>query len=225
MTSILIIEDDKHLNRGISFSFENEGFTVFSAESLEAGQDIFNKHNIDIVVLDLNLPDGDGVDFCKNIRKKSNTPIIMLTARDMETDELSGLLAGADDYITKPFSISVLRARIETVLRRIDATGKNTILSGKFLLDINSCKLFRDGNDIPISTTEFRLLKMFMSNIGKVLTKEQIHAELWANQGSYIDDNTLSVNISRLRSKIEDNPKKPVIIKTIHGIGYVWVKE
>jgi len=225
MKTILLVEDDKHLSRGITFSFEKEGFTVFSAETYEAGLDIFNRHNIDLVILDLNLPDGDGLDFCKDIRKKSNIPIIMLTARDMETDEISGLLAGADDYITKPFSISILRARVETVLRRTDGTGKNVIMSGEFSLDINNCKLFRNKSEIPISTTEFRLLKIFMNNMGKVLSKEQIHAELWDNQGEFIDDNTLSVNISRLRYKIEKNPKKPAIIKTIHGIGYAWAKE
>lgn len=220
--TILIIEDDNNLSRGIAFSFEKEGFSVYCADTLLAGMDIFSKHTIDIMILDLNLPDGDGVDFCKAIRKKSNVPIIMLTARDMEMDELSGLDAGADDFITKPFSISILRARVESVLRRLGSPVKGMIQSGAFTLDTGNCKLFRISEEIPISTTEYRLLNLFMSNIGKVLSKEQILTELWNVQEEYVDDNTLSVNISRLRSKIEEYPKKPQIIKTVYGIGYVW---
>jgi len=222
MKTILIIEDDNNLSRGIAFSLEKEGFAVYCADTLLAGMNIFNQHAIDIVILDLNLPDGDGIDFCKTIREKSSVPIIMLTARDMETDELAGLAVGADDYITKPFSVSILRARVESVLRRLDGSGKDTIQSGAFALDTGNCKLFRMGEEISISTTEYRLLKLFMSNIGKVLSKEQILAELWNAQEEYIDDNTLPVNISRLRSKIEENSKNPKTIKTVYGIGYVW---
>jgi len=231
MKTILIIEDDSNLSRGIAFSFEKEGYSVYCADTLLAGMDIFSRHQIDIIILDLNLPDGDGMDFCKSVREKSNTPIIMLTARDMETDELSGLAMGADDYITKPFSVSILRARVESILRRLDSTATNILRSGVFKLDTNHCKLYKADEEIPISTTEYRLLKLFISNIGRVLSKEQILTELWgstpqtagpSNQEGYIDDNTLSVNISRLRSKIEANPKAPQIIKTAYGIGYVW---
>ena len=220
--TVLIIEDDSNLSRGIAFSFEKEGYVVHCADTLLAGMEAFNRHSVDIIILDLNLPDGDGVDFCGLIRQKSSVPIIMLTARDMETDELTGLGAGADDYITKPFSVSILRARVESIFRRLDGTGRGVMQAGAFLLDMGNCKLFREGDEIPISTTEYRLLKLFMGNVGKVLSKEQILAELWNVQEEYVDDNTLSVNISRLRSKIEENPKKPQIIKTVYGIGYVW---
>jgi DNA-binding response OmpR family regulator len=208
----------------MSFSFEREGFTVHCADTVKAGGDIFNRHTIDLVILDLNLPDGDGLDFCKEIREKSRVPIIMLTARDLEAEELSGLAAGADDYITKPFSVSILRARVESVLRRLDGTAKHTLRSGGFKLDTSHCKLFRGDEEIPISTTEYRLLKYLIGNAGKVLSKEQILTELWENQEGYIDDNTLPVNINRLRSKIEENPKKPQFIKTIYGIGYAWAE-
>ena len=222
MKTILIVEDDINLSRGISFSLEKEGFAVHCASTLNEGENIFDQHCIDLVILDLNLPDGDGVNFCKTVRKKSNVPIVMLTARDMETDELSGFIAGADDYITKPFSVSILRARVENLLRRFNDVNKNTLFSGALKLDTNLCKLYRGNNEIPISTTEFRILKLFISSEGKILPKEQITAALWDNKEDYVDDNTLPVNISRLRSKIEENPKKPAIIKTIHGIGYVW---
>lgn len=245
MPSILIIEDDKNLSRGIAYSLEKEGFTVHCADTLSEGESIFNCHNsevlpsakpacgchtslgfnIDLVILDLNLPDGDGVDFCMSARKKSNVPILMLTARDLETDELTGLAAGADDYITKPFSVSILRARVENLLRRSNTSSKDIIQLGAFTLNTNSFKFYLNDTEIPISTTEFRLLKLFMNNVGKILPKEQITTALWENQDDYVDDNALSVNISRLRSKIEANPKKPTIIKTIHGIGYCLVSE
>jgi len=218
--TILIIEDDNNLNRGIAFRFEKEGYAVFCAYTVADGADIFDRHAVDIIILDINLPDGSGVDFCKTIRQKSNVPIIMLTARDLEADELLGLSAGADDYITKPFSISILKARVESVLRRLDSS----IASGVFKLDTNQCKLFHAGEEIPISTTEYRLLKFFMQNKNKVLPKEKILAELWENQQDFIDENTLSVNINRLRAKIEENPKQPQTIKTVYGIGYVWTE-
>jgi len=222
MKTILIIEDDNNISRGIAFSLEKGGFSVHGAGTLGEGESIFKQRPIDLVILDLNLPDGDGIDFCNTIRENSNTPIIMLTVRDMEADELAGLSAGADDYITKPFSVSILRARVENLLRRFDSSVKNIIHSGIFKLDTDLCKLYRSNDEIPISTTEFRILRLLMANTGKILPKEQIAAALWDNQEDYVDDNALSVNISRLRSKIEEKPKKPSIIKTIHGVGYVW---
>ena len=224
MRRMLIIEDDENLSRGIAFAFEKDGFSVVSASTLRDGQSNYGQHNFDIVILDLGLPDGDGMELCKSIREKSNVPIIMLTARDMETDEVNGLSSGADDYVTKPFSLSVLRARVETVFRRLDAKNQ-FIHSGKFRLDTDMCKLYQRDEEVPISGTEFRLLKYFMSNAGQILSKEQILAALWDNQGNFVDENTLQVNISRLRTKIEDEPKNPKILKTVHGMGYVWVKE
>ena len=225
MKTILIVEDDSNLSRGIAFSFARGGFAVHCAGTLGEGRSLLSQHTIDLVILDLNLPDGDGADFCKYVRVNSGIPIIMLTARDMETDELAGFAAGADDYITKPFSVSILRVRAENLLRRFEATSRTVIHSGVFKLDTDTCKLYRNNDEIPISTTEFRILRLFMGNIGKILPKEQITAAIWDNQEEYVDDNTISVNISRLRSKIEENPKKPTMIKTIHGIGYVWVGE
>lgn len=225
MKQILIVEDDENLSRGIAFVFEKDGYLVIKAKNLKEAKIYFDQNNFDIIILDLGLPDGNGIDLCKNIRRKSNVPIIMLTACDLETDEVLGLMAGADDYITKPFSISVLKARVEAVLRRLDAKDNKIIQSGKYNLDTNLCKLYKENQEIPISATEFRLLKYFMSNAGQILSKDQILSALWDNQGNFIDDNTLSVNISRLRAKIERNPKDPQIIKTIRGMGYIWVKE
>ena len=225
MQRLLIVEDDENLSRGIAFAFEKDGYSVITANTLKAGQICFERQSIDIVILDLGLPDGNGMELCRSIREKSNIPIIMLTACDLETDEVTGLMAGADDYITKPFSLSVLRARVEAVLRRLAVNDNHVVQSGGCRLDTAQCKLYRGDEEIVISATEFRLLHYFMSNAGQVLSKEQILAATWDNQGSFVDENTLQVNISRLRAKIGDDPKNPKILKTIHGMGYVWVKE
>ena len=225
MKKILIVEDDENLARGIAFAFEKEGYSVLKATTIQSGQLTLEQHNVDLVLLDLSLPDGNGLELCRRIREKANTPIIMLTACDLETDEVSGFLAGADDYVTKPFSLSVLRARVEAVLRRMEAKENHILHSGDLQLDTALCKLFKGNEEITISATEFRLLNYLMSNAGQVLTKEKILAALWGMQGNYVDENTLSVNISRLRAKIGDEPKNSRVLKTIHGIGYVWVKE
>ena len=224
MKRILIVEDDENLSRGIAFAFEKDGHSVITATTLGGGREAYERHDVDIIILDLGLPDGDGMELCRHVRAQSNIPIVMLTARDLETDEVAGLKSGADDYITKPFSLSVLRARVETVIRRLDANNNQTIHSGKYRLDTNLCKLFRGGEEIPISATEFRLLKYLMINAGQILSKEQIFAALWDSQGNFVDENTLHVNISRLRAKIEDDPRNPKILKTVHGMGYVWAK-
>lgn len=224
MKTLLLIEDDENLSRGIAFSFEKNGYHAISASSVKEGKRLLEQHGADLIMLDLGLPDGNGMDLCKEIRTYSQIPIIMLTACDLETDEVQGLMSGADDYITKPFSLSVLRARIEAVFRRIEVDNNHILKSGRFRLDVNLCKFYRADEEIPISVTELRLLNYFMSNAGQILTKDQI-LELWDMQGSFVDENTLSVNISRLRAKIENDPKNPKTIKTIHGMGYIWVKE
>ncbi|GAB6087755.1 response regulator transcription factor [Alkaliphilus crotonatoxidans] len=219
---ILILEDDENLSRGMTFTFEKDGYDAVSASSIKDGKRILEQHKINLIILDLGLPDGNGLDLCKEIRTYSNVPIIILTVCDLETDEVSGLLAGADDYITKPFSLSILRARVEALLRRTEAENRHIIRSGKYRLDTNLCKLFCEDEEISISATEYRLLYFLMINNGQVLSKEQILSSLWDNKGNFVDENTLPVNISRLRAKLEDDPKNPQIIRTIHGIGYIW---
>lgn len=221
---ILILEDDENLSRGIAFTFERDGYGAVSAGGVKEGRRLLEQHKIDLIILDLGLPDGNGMDFCKEIRAYSKVPIIMLTACDLETDEVSGLLSGADDYITKPFSLSVLRARVQALLRRAEGETHHAIRSGKYMLDTNLCKFFREDEEIPISATEYRLLYFLLTNAGQVLSKEQILSALWDNGGNFVDENTLPVNISRLRAKFEDDPKNPKTIKTVHGIGYIWTE-
>ena len=222
MKKILIVEDDENLSRGIAFVFAQDGFDVVTADTLAEAARIAAAESPHLIILDIGLPDGNGVDFCRQIRESSDVPVIMLTARDLETDEVSGLMAGADDYVTKPFSLFVLRARVETALRRAETSDTHIIKSGRFTLDTHLCKFYRDSTEIPISATEFRLINLFVKNAGQILSKEQI-LSLWDMQGMFVDENTLSVNISRLRAKLEDDPRQPKVIKTIHGMGYIWI--
>ncbi len=218
---ILIVEDDAGLGRGISFALEQEGRTVFRAQTLKEAKALWEKESPDALILDLNLPDGDGIDFCKKIRKFSDVPILILTARDMETDEIIGLTSGADDYITKPFSVSVLKLRLQKILeRRREKTEGSTVLkSGEISLDTKSLHVFRgeERREVDLTMTEFRLLQYFLENKNQVLLKEQILQHIWDADGNFVEENTLSVNISRLRKKLGGD-----CIRTIQGMGYLW---
>ena len=220
---LLIIEDDTGLNRGISFAMEQEGYEVVSARTLREGETLFGKEKPDAIILDLNLPDGDGLDFCKKVRQRSGaageTAILMLTARDLETDEIMGLTNGADDYITKPFSVSVLKIRLQNILRRKADSPEEEykITSGAVTLDLRTFRVFCQGEELDLSMTEFRLLQFFMENKNHALLKEQILQRVWDVDGNYVEANTLSVNISRLRRKLGSDH-----IRTIQGIGYLW---
>ena len=222
MKRILLIEDDENLSRGLVFTFEREGFEVRHSSTLGEGRE-YLKHGFDLMILDLNLPDGDGLAFCKEVRQTSNIPILMLTARDLEMDEVSGLMAGADDYLTKPFSLSVLRARVESIFRRLAPQNQGWIEIGDCRLDTMGCKLYRKNEEILLSSTEYQLLRYLMTHAGQVLSKQQILEAVWDAQGAFVDENTLTVNISRLRAKIEDNPKSPDIIKNVRGLGYQFL--
>lgn len=223
MKKILIIEDDENLSRGLIFTFEKEGYHVIHEKTLTSGKKQLDD-SIDLLILDLNLPDGDGLCFCQELRKEFSLPVVMLTARDLEIDEVSGFAAGADDYITKPFSLSVLRARVDRLINRFEDKSKQIVI-GTCVLDIDRHQFYKDNQLIKLSTTEFQLLKYLMINAGIVLTRNQMIEAIWDLQGSFVDENTLSVNISRIRSKIEEDPKHPKFIKSIRGIGYQFEKD
>lgn len=223
---ILIIEDDIGLNSGICFALEQEGYETASARTLQEGYSLFERESPAAVILDLNLPDGDGIAFCKRIRQLSgqdaDTVILMLTARDLETDEIMGLTSGADDYMTKPFSVSVLKLRLQNILRRkaedkeVKDAGR-IISSGDIVLDLETFRVSCGEKELELSMTEFRLLQYFMENKNQALLKEQILQRIWDADGNYVEENTLSVNISRLRKKLGKDH-----IRTIQGIGYLW---
>ncbi len=216
MTTILIIEDDKALCDGIASALKSDIYALQKAYTLKEAKTILSKNNVNLIILDINLPDGNGVEFLKEYRRTSDIKTIILTANDLETDIVTGLESGADDYITKPFSLAVLRARVNTQLRQ-NASG-NMFKQGIFLFDFDKMEFFVEDEMIELSKTEQKLLKYLTDNKGITLKRDSLVDRIWTDGLDYVDENALSVSMKRLRSKIgENNP-----IKTIYGIGYKW---
>ncbi len=212
---LLIIEDDKALNDGIALSFS--GSEVLQAYSLEEARRFIDLKP-DLAILDINLPDGSGLDFCREIRGFCQTPVIFLTANDMEIDIVAGLESGADDYITKPFSLAVLRARVNAVLRRKQTDG-SVFSQGEFFFDFENM-IFRSGDEpAELSKTEQKLLKTLVSNRGVILSRETLLNRIWSDGPEFVEENALSVTVNRLRKKLPGRP-----VKTIYGVGYTWEK-
>ena len=212
---ILIIEDDKTLNNGIALSLSNDD--IVQAFCIKDAERLLND-DIDLIILDINLPDGNGLDFCREIRKTSKVPVIFLTANDMEIDIVTGLETGADDYITKPFSLAVLRARVNAVSRR-NNTDCNIFRLGKFEFDFDNMKFLNGNTAVELSKTEQRLLKIFVQNQGRTLSREMLIDRVWSDGSEFVEENALSVAVTRLRQKLNGVP-----IKSVYGIGYVWEK-
>lgn len=231
MPQLLLIEDDEALHRGIEFTLRQEGYEVSGARCLSDALTILSQQDFDLIVLDINLPDGNGFDFCAQLRRNSNaTPIVFLTASDSELDIVRGLDLGGDDYITKPFRLREFLSRIQAVLRRHNVNqqplsssdNNHTLESGDLVLYQAEMRVEKQSRNIALTVTEFRLLSLFMNHPRAVLSKEQIVQHLWQDGSSYLDDNTVAVNIRRLREKIEDLPHNPNKILTIRGAGYRW---
>ncbi len=217
---ILLIEDDTDLREGLHFSFTGDGYDISDAGTKREGLQEIKKGIYDLVLLDCNLPDGTGFELCKEVRQFSTIPIIMLTARDTEMDEIKALEFGVNDYMSKPFSLGVLKARMKRILN--EKKEITYLCSGDITIDKNTCKVYKDGDEIILSKLEYRLLIYLIENKNHVLSKEQILNQIWDSEGKYVANNTVSVNISRLRTKIENNASVPKFIKTIHGVGYIW---
>lgn len=220
---ILIIEDDTDLREGLNFSFTGDGYHVTEAENKKEGLRKIKNGNYDLILLDCNLPDGNGFDLCNEVRQFSTVPMIMLTARDTEVDEIKALELGVNDYLSKPFSLGVLKARMKRLFN--DKAETPQLISGDILIDKSTCKVYKNNTEIILSRLEYRLLMYLIENKNHVLSKERILERIWDCEGKYIDNNTVSVNISRLRNKIENDASHPQWIKTIHGIGYIWKEE
>jgi len=224
-TNILLIEDDESLNRGITFKLQREGFHVFSANCLQEGRAVFKKEKIDLIILDVGLPDGDGFQFCKEIRRTSAVLIIFLTACVEEVDIVTGYDLGADDYITKPFSFMVLMSKINAVLRRTAKPGaRGEIRCCDLTYYPKTMKVYKNGEAVLLSKTECKLFQYFINNPQQVIAKEQFLSQLWDIEGDFLNESTLPVNIRRLREKIEDDPSQPKFIKTVRGVGYIWAE-
>ena len=217
---LLIIEDDTDLREGLSFSFSSDGYRVTEAPTKAEGLREIRKNVYDMVLLDCNLPDGTGFELCREVRSYSSIPMVMLTARDTELDEIQALELGVNDYLSKPFSLGVLKARVKRILQEKAETSR--IVTGSLTIDQNNCKVWKQGEKIQLSKLEYRLLLYFIENKNHILSKEQILEKIWDSDGKYVDNNTVSVNISRLRTKIEEDASRPARIKTVHGIGYIW---
>lgn len=221
---ILIIEDDLSLINGLSFAIKKQGYDVDIARTVFETDTIFADNKYDLVILDVSLPDGSGFDICKKIRKISKVPIIFLTAADEETDIIMGLDIGGDDYITKPFKLAVLMSRINAILRRSNNFNQadTELNSNGVSVKLLKSEVYKNGEKIDLTTGEYKLLCMFMENPDIVLSAEQILSKLWDCNENYVDNNTLTVYIRRLRTKIEENPSEPTKIITIRGMGYKW---
>lgn len=218
---VFIVEDDPIIVEGLTIALSQEGYDVASFGNVtDAIKEIKSEAHYDVCLLDVNLPDGDGFQVCKAIRSRSEVPVIFLTACDDEIHTVLAFEQGADDYIAKPFRIRELIARIKAILRRTRSDqGKEVINVGGNTVDIMSGKVFRNGEEIFLSAVEYRLLLTFVKSRGQLLTRQQILTAMWDSAGDFVNDNTLTVYVRRLRKKLEDPGDKPVIV-TVRGVGY-----
>ena len=222
MQTIMLMEDDAALGQGICLALKDSCVQVRLCQTLAQGRAALEHGPFDLLILDINLPDGSGLDLLREVRRTSAVPIILLTANDLEMDIVSGLESGADDYITKPFSLAVLRARVNAQLRRgAPAQGTAVELDG-FSFDFAWMEFRKNGQLIELSKTEQRLLRTLVENRGRVLPRETLLERVWPDGAQYVEENALSVTVKRLRDKLEDAPSRPRFLKTVYGIGYTW---
>ncbi len=219
MPHIAIIEDDKGLNDGIVLALKQDSFTFSQYYTLKEAKDI---SAADLIILDINLPDGNGFAFLEQFRETSDTPIIVLTANDLETDEIRGLELGADDYVTKPFSLMVLRARIHKALEKAGKIGGLIYRQDGFFFDFQQMRYTKNDQELQLSKTEQKLLHALIANRNATMSRDTLIDRLWTDGAEYVDENALSVTIKRLRDKLEENSSKPRYIQTVYGSGYAW---
>lgn len=224
MKRLFLLEDDLSLINGLSFAIKKQGYEIDVARTMLEADDLWTEGKYDLVILDVSLPDGSGFEFCRKIRRTFKIPIMFLTAADEETDIIMGLDIGGDDYITKPFKLAVFLSRINALLRRSD--NFNTVVtelsSGGINIKLLKGEVYKQGNLLDLTVSEYKLLCLFMENPDQILSSDQILGRLWDCSENYIDNNSLTVYIRRLRKKIEDNPGEPKRIITVRGMGYKW---
>ncbi len=236
---VLLVEDDEAITMGLSYSLEKEGYEVATAKNATEARSVWTTEKYDICVLDINLPDGSGYDICRYIKQSEDVPVIFLTAVDAEVNVVMGLEMGADDYICKPFRVGELMARIKSVLRRADRTQSSGTGNSKpdhleaigdIRVNTKEAKVVRVDREagleeaIELTALEYRLLLTFVNNRGIVLSRRKLLSDMWDISGDFVNDNTLTVYIKRLRDKIERDPANPAIIRTVRGLGYVLDK-
>lgn len=221
LRNILLIEDDVSLSNGVKLALQSPDNTIIQCFSIKEARQV-DTASVSLIVLDINLPDGNGLDYLQELKIRYNVPIILLTANDMETDIVTGLELGADDYITKPFSLAVLRARVNARIRSVENKEFVGYQSERFMFNFQEMMYMVSEEQIELSKTEQKLLRMLIENKGITLERGVLIDRIWTDGAEYVDANALSVAIKRLRDKIEEVPTKPQYIKTVYGIGYKW---
>lgn len=224
MDNILLVEDDINLIEGLEYALSKNGFHVDMARTVEEALSLYQQDQYDLLLLDLTLPDGNGFDICKKVRSHSVVPIIFLTAMDEEVNVVMGLDMGADDYITKPFKLNELISRINALLRRSKGFSIETSqrCSNGITVEFFNNRVMKEGKVLDLTALEYKLICLLINHPNIILTREVILDKLWDNNGNFIDDNTLSVHIRRLRNKIEQDANHPKFLLTVRGMGYKW---
>ena len=223
--NILLVEDDLSLLDGLIYSLEKHHFSVTVARTVRDAITLYAAGSYDLILLDLTLPDGLGFEVCTYVRERSAVPVIFVTASDEEVNIVKGLDIGGDDYITKPFKLNELISRIKALMRRAGMSGQNSgvvLKSNGITIKFLENQVICDGETLDLIGNEYKLLCLFMQNPNIVLTRQMILDRLWDDKGNFVDDNTLSVYVRRLRNKIEENPDRPAKILTVRGVGYQW---
>lgn len=225
MRKILLIEDNETIIIGLKYTLEQENFDVDITKNIIEAKSKIKKYDYNIYLLDIALPDGEGYEICKYVKEKGNYPVIFLTAKDEEKDVVQGLDMGADDYIIKPFRTRELVSRINSVLRRYENTNieEHKIQCKNIVIDSNTAKVYKDGKELLLTSLEYRILLMLFNNKGILIKREQLLEKIWDIAGSFVNDNTLTVYIKRIREKLDD--KNGEIIQTVRGIGYMVVEK
>ncbi|GAA0315821.1 response regulator transcription factor [Oceanobacillus oncorhynchi subsp. oncorhynchi] len=227
---LLIVEDDKTIASGLEYSLSQEGYEVIVCHHAQGAEEMIDTeiNSISLCLFDLSLPDGSGYDLCRRVKESADVPVIFLTVADDEVNVVMGLDMGADDYITKPFRIRELSARIKTVLRRYQKNNtqeKDSVLLNSLEVFPLEGKVYKASIELALTALEYRLLMIFINHRGQILSREQLLEQIWDVAGEFVNDNTLTVYIKRLRKKIEDNPQQPAIIETVRGLGYRMAAE
>ncbi|MFR9058699.1 response regulator transcription factor [Eubacterium callanderi] len=222
---ILLVEDDTSLIDGLEYTLVKNSFDVRVAQTMQEALALFDQDTFDLLLLDLTLPDGTGFDICRSVRRHSEVPIIFLTASDEEVNVVMGLDIGGDDYITKPFNLGELVSRIKALLRRARKLRSPILESHGIAVDLMKGSATKNGQSLELTAAEQRLLILFLQNPGMILSRNSILEGLWDSPSDFVDDNTLSVYIRRLRRKIEDDPNHPAWLLTVRGTGYKWQSE
>ena len=222
MQKTLLLEDDAALGSGIQLALQSQTMQITLCATLEQARCALSLSSFDLLILDVNLPDGNGLELLRQLRKSRDVPVILLTANDMEMDIVTGLESGADDYITKPFSLAVLRARVNAQLRRGAHPQASCVEIDAFRFDFDRMDFRKAGQPVELSKTEQKLLRLLIENRGRTLSRAMLVDRIWTDGAAFVEENALSVTVKRLRGKLEDNPSAPKYLKTVYGIGYTW---